>query len=215
VLLLDEDSVKIEIIRVNYVFTIMSTNIYILKLQGCKYYIGKSENLMKRYHEHLSGKGATWTKKYKPISIEKIIEKVSHFDEDTYTIVYMAKYGIENVRGGTYVSIQLDETQEDALNREIRSAKNYCTECGRKGHFMKDCYAKTDVCGNELVYEEELEELWSCEYCDAEFSDEEDCDKHERKCHRKKKDYCYRCGREGHYSPDCYASTHRNGYILD
>jgi len=104
---LDEDSVKIEIIRVTYVFTIMSTNIYILKLQGCKYYIGKSENPMKRYHEHLSGKGATWTKKYKPISIEKIIEKVSHFDEDTYTIVYMAKYGIENVRGGTYVSIQL------------------------------------------------------------------------------------------------------------
>ena len=25
---------------------------------------------------------------------------------------------------------------------------------------------------------------------------------------------CFRCGREGHYSPSCYASTHINGYYL-
>lgn len=26
---------------------------------------------------------------------------------------------------------------------------------------------------------------------------------------------CYRCGRPGHYSPDCYARTHQKGYALD
>jgi len=116
---------------------------------------------------------------------------------------------MENVRGGAYVTMELDENQEDALTREIRGAKDCCANCGRKGHFIMDCYAKTDEFGNCL------EEFWSCEYCDDEFSDEEECEKHERKCGRKKKDYCYRCGREGHYSPNCYANTHRNGYLLD
>lgn len=192
----------------------MSTNIYILKLQGGKYYIGKTSDLMKRYKEHLDGKGSAWTKKYAPIGVEKVIKNASPFDEDKYTKEYMAKYGIDKVRGGSYVSMELDEVQEEALTREIWGAKDCCAQCGRKGHFIKDCYAKTDVSGNELVYESE-DEIWGCEYCYTEFSDEEECDKHERKCGQKKKDYCYRCGREGHYSPDCYASTHKRGYMLD
>jgi predicted GIY-YIG superfamily endonuclease len=31
----------------------------------------------------------------------------------------------------------------------------------------------------------------------------------------KKTGACYRCGRTSHWSPDCYASTHIDGYSLD
>jgi len=131
----------------------MSTNIYILKLQGGRYYIGKSDNVMKRYGEHLSGHGSAWTRKYKPIGVEKVIENVSSFQEDAFTKEYMAKYGIDKVRGGSYVSEELDDFQKEALNMEIWGAQDKCTQCGRKGHFVKDCYASTDVSGNK-IYEE-------------------------------------------------------------
>jgi predicted GIY-YIG superfamily endonuclease len=109
----------------------MSTNIYILKLQGDRYYVGKSENPMKRYQEHIDGRGSALTKKYKPLSVEKIISNVSPFDEDKYTKEYMSKHGIDKVRGGSYVSIDLDEVQEEALIREIWGAKDCCTASPR------------------------------------------------------------------------------------
>jgi len=184
--------IKIDINKSLLFIIEMSTNIYILKLQGGHYYVGKSDNVMKRYEQHLNGRGSAWTKKYKPISVEKVIENVSQFDEDKFTKEYMAKYGIDKVRGGTYVSVELDDFQKEALNTEIWGAQDKCTQCGRKGHFVKDCYAKTDVSGNEILYEDESEEEDS----------EEDED-----------DYvtCYRCGNEGHYSTTCYAKKHVDG----
>jgi predicted GIY-YIG superfamily endonuclease len=79
-------------------------HIYILRLEEGKYYIGKSENPIKRYEAHLAGTGSSWTKKYPPIELINVIENSSAFDEDKYTKEYMATYGIDNVRGGSYVT---------------------------------------------------------------------------------------------------------------
>ena len=73
----------------------MSTNIYVLRLVGGRYYIGKSDNITNRYQQHLNGNGSAWTKKYKPVSLEKTIKNVSSFEEDKVTKEYMSKYGID------------------------------------------------------------------------------------------------------------------------
>ena len=160
-----------------------NTSIYILKLQNGKYYVGKSDNPMIRYQEHLNGNGSAWTNKYKPITVEKIIENASNFDEDKYTKEYMANFGIDNVRGGTYVSINLSTTQKETLQTEIWAAQNKCINCGKTGHFVSECYVKSNANSNNSSTKMPNQKVY------------------------KESNTCYRCGREGHYANECYAKT--------
>ena len=180
-----------------------STNIYILKLVNNKYYVGKSSDPQKRFMEHINGNGSAWTKKYKPISIEKIISNASKYDEDKWVKIYMEQYGINNVRGGAYSCMELDSDQECNLVSEMISANDLCARCGRGGHFIKSCYAKLDVNG-EKIESESSDSGDSGDSDSSSSSDDSDSD-----------DYtCYRCGRNGHLSTSCYASKHVKGYML-
>lgn len=170
-------------------------HIYILKLINSKYYVGKTHNIENRYEQHVNGTGSAWTKKYKPLSIIKRIKSTSQFDEDKYVKEYMSKYGIENVRGGTYTSIELDDISLLQLQKELWHSKNLCTRCGRNSHFAKNCYAKTDVDGKTIDFEDttsssssdsESEVVWCCSYCNKEFDTENGARFHENNYCKKK-----------------------------
>ena len=115
-------------------------NIYVLKLVQDKYYIGKTyKDILIRYEQHKNGFGAEWTKLYKPIKMIEFFQTTDKFKEDTYTKKYMEKYGIENVRGGSYTKINLDNYQLKALDLEFKTANDLCFKCGKTGHFIFQC----------------------------------------------------------------------------
>jgi len=117
----------------------MSVSIYILKLENNKYYVGRSNNAELRIKKHFSGNGSAWTNKYKPIKPIKIINDCDNYDEDKITKQYMSKYGIDNVRGGSYCQIVLSDDVKQFITNEINNVKNVCFKCGQAGHFINYC----------------------------------------------------------------------------
>lgn len=113
--------------------------LYVLVLKNDKYYVGKTSNISRRLKDHFSGKGSEWTRKYSPIEIVEVIKNFDDFDEDKMVKKYMKRYGIENVRGGSYSQIILSREQLNCLTKELETAKNACFRCGQPGHFIKNC----------------------------------------------------------------------------
>ena len=113
--------------------------IYILKLEQEKYYVGKTTNPSFRLEKHFTSSGSYWTKKYKPISVIEIISNCDDYDEDKHTIKYMEKYGINNVRGGSFCEIKLSDNNKITLNQMIKSVTDKCYICGKNDHFANDC----------------------------------------------------------------------------
>lgn len=299
-------------------------NIYILQLEDNKYYIGKTNQPEIRLESHFNSNGSAWTIKYKPIKVIGLIPDCDDFDEDKYTLKYMGKHGIDNVRGGSFCEFNLSEENITTIKRMINGVSDNCYMCGSKDHFIKDCRMNTynqhnindNMCNekcdcissfmkphrrkkclinniiqplnkdiiqepNKIISSTENKDniqpqniiiniiqsnnsperlytpvlhgnklcnkcgrnghssndcfankhingktipdikVFHCCKCNKEFDTQKGVSCHENLYCKKKsikkesKDKCYKCGREGHYSSDCYATKHVNGKYIN
>ena len=190
-------------------FSIME-QLYVLQLQNGKYYVGKSANPAARYKQHKDGNGAAWTQKHKPVKFLETRSLNSEHDENNLTKDLMKTHGVNNVRGGSYTKIVLDDSVRSVLEMELVGNADKCYTCKCAGHFARDCPLK------DLPSEEET--VWECSLCGKEFKTEYLATSHDRRCSAEMKrtgSVCHRCGRTSHFSPNCYAKTHVDGYELE
>lgn len=203
--------------------SLKNLKIYVLKLEQNKYYVGKTKNPDFRLQNHIDGVGSIWTKKYKPIEVELLIDG-DDFDEDKYVLKYMKMKGIDNVRGGSFSKFNLDDETIEQIERMLISADDKCFECGESGHFIRNCPNKYERqcnrCGKKGHYEE------TCYVMVNNY----DLKKNEKKEQPAllsvlsnifntilneigEDNKCERCGRD-HPTENCYASYHANGKKL-
>ncbi len=153
--------------------------IYILQLEQGKYYIGKTNNPKLRIDNHFNSTASEWTKLYKPIKVLEIKANCDNYDEDKITLQYMDKYGINNVRGGSFSSIKLSKSTIDVLEKMKKGTNDKCFICGKSEHFAKDCTVNTYLDENN---KNEYKQSLTCEYCEYEFIDTKDYNYHKNYC---------------------------------
>ena len=130
--------------------------LYLLELSGDKYYVGQTSDPEFRFNEHLSGKGAKWTRLHKPscilltrnISVGSAAEAMLY--ENWMTFQYMEKFGWENVRGGDYLVVESFKLQERI---------SHIYDCGQNKirYFVADCPYLFGSFGEWHIYVLELE----------------------------------------------------------
>ena len=63
-------------------------NIYVLELQGKKYYVGKTNHTFQRFNQHKTGSGAKWTQKHKVKDLFAFHKDMKDSDENKITRVF-------------------------------------------------------------------------------------------------------------------------------
>lgn len=168
--------------------------LYVLRLSEGKYYVDLAESAEIGFAQHFSGSGPKWTQKYAPIEIVEVFHDADKSSCNAITKKYMARYGIDNVRGGDYNRRHLSQNQVDTLMSELKVENNkcyrcaqvdhvtddcgiICIRCGRANHQAEDCRCRYDINGNSLVV-------------------------------------CGRCGRSNHMDEECFSLVTVNGASL-
>jgi hypothetical protein len=96
----------------------LRSKVYVLALEHGKFYVGRCTNFPLRVKYHIEGRGAGWTRMYRPIASHAFFWGAEE-EEKAVTLHYMDVFGLDNVRGWVFAKAgDYDEEAVDSILRE-------------------------------------------------------------------------------------------------
>jgi hypothetical protein len=109
--------------------------------------VGRTSNLRRRLEEHAGGGARARLLLDAALPPRSPAESCrrggDRRDEDRHTKKYMARHGIENVRGGTYCQETLRWWQIRQVSAEVTRAGDGCRACSEAGHSANEYPSKS------------------------------------------------------------------------
>ena len=118
--------------------------IYVLGDEKGRMYVGKSQDVTNRIEQHLRGEGTQFLQgKVRKLGVTQAGSSIDLESwERNETLALMYKYGVGNVRGWMFTSINLSKEQQEQAFGQICEKYDLCRKCGRNSHFVDKCFAR-------------------------------------------------------------------------
>ena len=97
---------------------------YVIECVDNHYYVGITDCLTDKWFHHINGIECIWTKIHKPLRVVTVINEAETHDEFSLIKLYLARFGIEKVRGGNYWQVILTPSQISDLKMAIIEDKD-------------------------------------------------------------------------------------------
>lgn len=123
--------------------TNINTKVYVLELEHGFIYVGQSTDVQRRVSQHMRGKGAQFTKRYKPTGV--LLKRLGTIDgagdsgERQEVLLQMRKNGMHKVRGWKYVGKVLSRQEVIDVKSNWVEMFNLCRMCMQEGHMASSC----------------------------------------------------------------------------
>ncbi len=120
----------------------MRAGVYVLALEGGRYYVGSSLDIDARVARHRAGAGAAFTRAHAVVAEEPprtSLEGDAESWERAETLERMRAHGVEAVRGWMWTTVRLTGPQRRSIREQLRERFGACRRCGERGHYVQAC----------------------------------------------------------------------------
>ena len=126
--------------------------IYVIRCANQKYYVGRTIDVVSRFNAHARGLGSKWCAAHLPLDGIIELHPDAPFQELVITLKTMQKFGIENVRGGPWVTLCLSPSELETIAEMFRSegfARKVVLDLDDKGPLIDKVPEKPDETMND------------------------------------------------------------------